>query len=227
MLKVINRYSNWKDATVGFRNHELSGCHREAVEVIISLPATTMNIGAHLCRQYTQEKELNRKMLIKILSCIQFLARQGLPLRGHGDDSDGNLLQLLKYQGGDEIEDWLQRKPTSTLQNSFLKIMALDVLRTVIEKLQKSPYLTIMIDETTDVTNQEQVTIVLRRIDDTFETCEEFIGLYTVSSIEAACLTEVIKDTMIRSNLSMEKLRGQCYDGCSTMSGIRTGVAKF
>ena len=144
MLKVIYGYSNWKDATVGFRNHELSGCHRKAVEVIISLPATTMNIGAHLSRQYAQEKELNRKMLIKILSCIQFLARQGLPLRGHGDDNDGNLLQLLKYQGGDEIEDWLQR-------NSFLKIMALDVLRNVIEKLQKSPYLTIMIDETTDV----------------------------------------------------------------------------
>ena len=31
---------------------------------------------------------------------------------------------------------------------------------------------------------------------------------------------------MIRLNLSMEKLRGQCYDGCSTMSGTRTGVAK-
>ena len=102
---VINGYCNWKDATVGFRNHEVSGCHREAVEVIITLPSTTMNIGA----QYIKEKELNRKMLIKILSCIQFLARQGLPLRGHGDDSDGNLLQLLKYQGGDEIKDWLQR----------------------------------------------------------------------------------------------------------------------
>jgi len=31
---------------------------------------------------------------------------------------------------------------------------------------------------------------------------------------------------MIRLNLSMEKLCGQCYDGCSTMSGTRTGVAK-
>lgn len=31
---------------------------------------------------------------------------------------------------------------------------------------------------------------------------------------------------MIRLNLSMSKLRGQCYHGCSTMSGTRTGVAK-
>lgn len=168
------------DATIGFRNHELTGCHREAVEVIISLPVTTMDIGAHLSKQYAQEKELNRKMLIKILSCIQFLDRQGLPLRGHGDDSDGNLLQLLKYQGGSEIEDWLQRKTSKytshEIQNSFLKNMALDALRNVTEKLQKSPYLTIMIDETTDISNQEQVTVVLQRIDDTFETCEEVIG---------------------------------------------------
>ena len=104
-------------------------------------------------------------------------------------------------------------------------MMALDVLRNITEKLQKSPYLTIMIDETTNVTNQEQVTIVLQRKDDNFETYEEFIGLYTVSTIEAECLTKVIKDSMIRLNLSMKNLRGQCYDGCSTMSGTRTGVA--
>ena len=62
--------------------------------------------------------------------------------------------------------------------------------------------------------------------DDNFETYEEFIGLYTVSTIEAECLTKVIKDSMIRLNLSMKNLRGQCYDGCSTMSDTRTGVAK-
>ena len=144
MIKVINGYYNWKDATVGFRNHELSGCHREAVEVIIILPTTTKDIGAHFSNQYVQEKEMNRKMLIKILSCIQFLARQGLPLRGHGDDSDGNLLQLLKYQGGDEIKDWLQRKTNKytshEVQNSFLNMMALDVLRNVNENF-KNPHI--------------------------------------------------------------------------------------
>ena len=35
----------------------------------------------------------NRRVLLKILSS---LARQALALRGHDDDSDGNLVQLLK-----------------------------------------------------------------------------------------------------------------------------------
>ena len=128
------------------------------------------------------------------------------------------------------MQDWLQRRTNKytshELQNTFMKIMALGVLRIIADKLQKSPFLTIMIDKTTNISNQEQVTIVIRRIDDKFETHEEFIGLYAVPSIEAECLTGIIKDTMIRLNLSMEKLRGQCYDGCSTMSGARTGVAK-
>ena len=29
-----------------------------------------------------------------------------------------------------------------------------------------------------------------------------------------------------RSNISVTKLRGQCYDGASNMSGVKSGVAK-
>ena len=55
---------------------------------------------------------------------------------------------------------------------------------------------------------------------------EEFLGLYAVDSIDAAILSTVIKDLFIRMNLSLEKLRGQYYDGASAMSGNRSGVAK-
>ena len=47
-----------------------------------------------------------------------------------------------------------------------------------------------------------------------------------MDDITSITLTEVIKDVMLKLNLSMSKLRGQCYDGCSTMSGTRSGVAK-
>ena len=83
-----------------------------------------------------------------------------------------------------------------------------------------------MVDETTDVTNKEQVTVVMRRIDEKFEVFEEFLGLYSVSSIDAASLFSVIRDTLVRLNLPLIKIRGQCYDGCITMSGSRSGVAK-
>ena len=36
----------------------------------------------------------------------------------------------------------------------------------------------------------------------------------------------VIEDTSLRANLSMQKIRGQCYDGSSNMAGFTNGVAK-
>ena len=104
--------------------------------------------------------------------------------------------------------------------------MALHILRKISNLFQESTFLAVMINETTDITNQEQVTIVMHRIDASFEVREEFMGLYAVSSIDATSLFAVIKDTMLRFNIPMSKLQGQCYDGCSTMSGLCSGVAK-
>ena len=66
---------------------------------------------------------------------------------------------------------------------------------------------------------------VLRWVDSSLTAYEDFIGLYEVDSIEASTLIKVLKDCLLRLNIPMSKVRGQCYDGASNMSGIRQGVA--
>ena len=56
------------------------------------------------------------------------------------------------------------------------------------------------------------------------EAHEEFIGLHQVAT-QATALLAVIHDVLLRLNVSITKLRGQCYDGASSMSGSRGGVA--
>ena len=34
-----------------------------------------------------------------------------------------------------------------------------------------------------------------------------------------------MKDAFIRFQIPLTKIRGQCYDGCSTMAGAKAGVA--
>ena len=51
------------------------------------------------------------------------------------------------------------------MQNEILKTMALQVLRQVMESIHSAPFLTIMIDETTHVSNKEQVVICFRWVD--------------------------------------------------------------
>ena len=130
-------FSNWKDATGKFCIHASSKCHKEAVLKMVTLPSTTMDVVESLSAQHQREKLERRQCFLKVLSNIKFLARQGLPLRGHGDESDSNFLQLLKLRGEDDkrIATWLDKKSDKytapDIQNEILKVMALQVLREV------------------------------------------------------------------------------------------------
>ena len=96
-------FSNWKDGTISFRSHENSATHKEAVEVMVTLPATTRDIGEQLSQEHATQKVKNRDALLEIISCIRFLARQGLAMRGGGDESDGNLQQLVRMKAADNL----------------------------------------------------------------------------------------------------------------------------
>ena len=50
--------------------------------------------------------------------------------------------------------------------------------------------------------------------------------MYHVDAIDTATLFSVIKDVLTRMNIPLNKVRGQCYDGASSMSGAKSGVAK-
>ncbi len=54
----------------------------------------------------------------------------------------------------------------------------------------------------------------------------KYMGLYHVPTIESATLVSLIKDVLLRMNLAINRLRGQCYDGASAMKGAKGGVAK-
>ena len=170
--------------------------------------------------------------LLKILSSLRFLGRQGLPIRGDGDETDGNYIQLLTLRGEDDSRmlEWLKRKnekyTCAEVQNEMLQIMALSVLRDIAQNIRNSVYYSIMADETTDVSNREQCVLVLRHVDDDHVAHEDFIGLYKVDSIDSNTLTKTIEDCLLRMNLSLKNCRGQCYDGASNMSGAKNGVAK-
>ena len=100
-MQLTCGFTNWKDATSSFRQHEKSNCHKEAVEKVLILLATTPDIAEMLSITLAQEKEVNRHCLFKVMSSLKFLARQGIAMRGH-DDRDGNFYQLVTLRGEDD-----------------------------------------------------------------------------------------------------------------------------
>ena len=229
---IIIGYTNWKDAINNFSQHERSKCHTDSVLKIVTVPKTMKDVGECLSSQHAKEKSERRQLFMKILQNIAFLAHQGLTLRGDGSEDDSNYIQLLNLRAIDDprIIEWLQKKrdkyTSPIVQNEILKIMALKIIQKIAESLQGSDFFTIMADETTDASNKEQMVICIRWVDNNFEGHKEFIGMHEVDSIDASTLYQVIKDVLLRLNLSITKARGQCYDGAAAMSGCRSGVAK-
>ena len=65
----------------------------------------------------------------------------------------------------------------------------------------------------------------IRWVDKKFEIHEDQVELINVPKTDAATLTTVIKDCLIRFSLPITQCRGQAYDGASNMSGHINGVA--
>ena len=224
-------FFNWKDATVNFKKHLQSKSHREAVDAVVKLPKTTRDVAEQLSRAHRAEKEQARDTLHLILSSIRFLGRQGLAMRGTGSDESDNLTQMLylRAKGKPEVLQWIHKsacKHTSPgNQNEMLKLMAHHVLRKILANIHSSPFIAVTVDEATDKANKEKLTIVVRWINEDFVVSEEFLGLYCLSAIDAQSIFEVMKDAFLRFQIPLAKLRGQCYDGYSTMAGVKAGVA--
>ena len=110
---ITRGFQNWKDATGTFRGHELSSCHKKAVEKVITLAATTRDVGESLSSIVAEQKRVNRDCFLKVLSSIQYLAPQGLAIRGDGTgEIDGNFSQLMKLRSEDDplLLDWFKKK---------------------------------------------------------------------------------------------------------------------
>ena len=98
---------------------------------MVTLSATTRDIGEQLLHQHATQKVNNQEALHQIVSSIKFLSRQGLAMRGDGDESDSNLKQLLRMKAEEDanLAEWLKRKETvytsPDIQNEILKVMGL------------------------------------------------------------------------------------------------------
>ena len=64
---ICKGFCNWKDATLGIKNHESSACHKSAMEVMVVLPSFCKDIGEQLSQLHADEKRDNHQCLLKNL----------------------------------------------------------------------------------------------------------------------------------------------------------------
>ena len=89
-------------------------------------------------------------------------------------------------------------------------------------KVKQVTFFSIIADEVVDVANKEQLSLCLRFVDSS-GVHEMFADFVEVERITGAVLADAILQRLAAWGLPLSCLRGQCYDGSSNMSGIRSG----
>lgn len=99
---ISEGFNNWKKSVERFNMHERSELHKTNI-VKNSFIKTNANVYAQISDSHKKSMEESRFAFDKILSSIVFLAKQGVAIRGHTDES-ANFNQLLKLRSEDSTE---------------------------------------------------------------------------------------------------------------------------
>ncbi|XP_060845763.1 zinc finger MYM-type protein 1-like [Rhopalosiphum padi] len=183
----------------------------------------------------------NRAKLIPIIECLILCGRQEIALRGHrdsgkinvNDDSinDGNFRAILRYRGkGDEFlkqnleNDYRYKYIGSKIQNEMIIACGDIIQKKIVKKINDSQCFSILADETTDISTNEQLTLCVRYLDTQNNMCEDFLQYIKVDSLTGISLSSAIINGLISCGVQCDFLFGQGFDGASNMSGKFNGV---
>ena len=107
--------------------------------------------------------------------------------------------------------------------NELITLMgqSVSVLRKLLCRIKNSNpcWFAIIVDETADVAQREQLNLTIRYVNDDYVINEDSIGLFSLPNMTAATIHVVMKDLLLSCNLPLPLCRGQAYDGASAMQG--------
>ncbi|XP_025424688.1 zinc finger MYM-type protein 1-like [Sipha flava] len=142
---------------------------------------------------------------------------------------DPILENLLSMPAGKGTANYL----SNTIQNEIITLLASTILEQIILSINRSPFFSVIMDTTQDISKIDQLSQVIRYVSvisdsdgnpKTLQINESFIGFVEIVDQSSAGLEESIINCITKNNLNLSKLRGQGYDGAANMSGVYSGV---
>ena len=82
----------------------------------------------------------------------------------------------------------------------------------------------ILVDESRDVSDNEQIVVVIRYVKRYGSIVERFLGIVHVTTTTTISLNIVIDDLFCKHSFTTSRIRGQDYDGANNMQGQFSGL---
>ena len=141
-----------------------------------------------------------------------------------------NTLQNLVFHLKPELAEIAKKMPRNAkyisheIQNEFIQVMAQMVRDVHSERIKLAELFTIMVDGTTDKSNEEIQGLVVRYLSLENEQIEERALNVDGSGRSAIDIFDFVKKTLVDCGIGFEGLVSQTYDGANVMSGDKGGL---
>ncbi|XP_057317074.1 zinc finger MYM-type protein 1-like [Hydractinia symbiolongicarpus] len=240
---------DWKNAKALLEKHHHKSPHHKNFKA--TMASTDTRIDRQLNNIVHVQITKNRVVLKSLIKILITMAQQCISLRGR-DETDptaqfqskenvmsnlnpGNFLAFVKLAV--ELECPALKEHMSncaknatylskTIQNELLSLIAKNIVTQVVAQIKRSKYFSVLGDEAVDISNKEQMPVVLRYIDSKDEIRETFLEM---AECKLGCsgkgLSNTIIDAVEQNNLGMNDCRGQGYDGAGAMAGKCSGAS--
>ncbi|GBM40053.1 hypothetical protein AVEN_273476-1, partial [Araneus ventricosus] len=184
------------------------------------------DFGTHytqLAKQLHGQQNYWREVLKRIVATVKLLSSLGIAFRGHRENVDskrrGNFFSCIQYLSEFDsfLKNHLERYDNAGSGNvsylshsvcdEFIALMANEVKQHLIAEVKEARYYSIIVDSTPDVTHIDQLTFILRFVDEKGDIKERFFGFIPIESHDSAYLENVVLENLRNYSIELKKLQ--------------------
>lgn len=206
------------------------------------------SITEKLSKENQATAEKNRQVLERLMEIVRNCIEKGTALRGHRDDGipsideedyvnmgnfKSDVVSRAKFDS--VLREHLKKSETSSYGAYLSKYAQKDFIHCIRQGLihavkaearhQTGKFIfAVSADEVTDVSNQEQMAVVVRTVGVGGHVHERLIEYVDMESITGKSVSDEIVECLKRHDISILDCRAQTYDGAANMSGKFNGA---
>ncbi len=176
-------FNDWSHLSSRLREHETSPNHVSNMTnwyELCNRLQKDQTIDKAAQRQLEKEKDHWRKVLLRILVIVKFLAKHNLAFRGSNsklyEDSNGNFLGMVEMLAEFDpvIQEHIRRITNEEthvhylgprIQNELIHLLACDVKVEIMKKIKSAKYFSVILDCTPDASHREQMSLIIIYVD--------------------------------------------------------------
>jgi len=109
-------------------------------------------------------------------------------------------------------------------QNKIIESIGDKLLQKIVCEIKSAGIYSIAMDCTTDASHADQLSLIIRYLNDSYDITERLVNIQRVKDSSAKGLLATLRDILSKNSINLSDAVGQSYDGASVMRGKYNGL---